>query len=402
MPDLPIVDTARLTSEQTEAWGERVSSCVLDATNAYGIPPQLVGVQDTRATQTAITDWTAFPKRVGDCLTSGETGLLLDWRTSKGDEGRRFQEEYAEWRVSRAPDGRIVRFELTTELPEYWVWLAGEDPAGTLELVGSCAGEERLATRHIYGELDPFNRSLGPVERANAFAGEMLGDGESPYNNGLRAICCMRQPTNTLDALVGLAVASAHPRLARDPSTDELRCANAAEIIPLLDGAAEIGRNSDPVIVEHLARLAGEGRLIGFDGPPAVHVGGVQLERLSTPDGETVPADWFSLQRLTNVGSEPVLAQRLTFTVPPGQGLLIGDMIDMATGRRITSGAQLAELVQLVLYLRTSPPGEVDIAAGRFVTGAADPDRGVTADCKAIRAGWRESNLARAMAGAAR
>ena len=104
MPDLPIVDTARLTSEQTDAWGERVASCVLDATNAYGIPSQLVGDRNRRATQTAITDWTAFPKRVGDCLTSSESGLLLDWRTSKGDEGRRrFQEEYAEWRVSRAP-----------------------------------------------------------------------------------------------------------------------------------------------------------------------------------------------------------------------------------------------------------------------------------------------------------
>jgi hypothetical protein len=383
-----------MTPAQHAAWRKRIAASVSHAILTYGASANLIGYEDRRPTRTVITDWTAYPRRVSACLGASQAGLLLDWRSCDGDEGRRrLQEEYAEWRVFRAPDGRIARFELTTELPDYWVWLAGENPTRTLELVGQFAGDDEVDVREVYGKLDPFNDTASPAERAGAFAKEMLGQGGSAYNNGVRAICCMRQPSNTLGALMCLAVAAARPRLVRDPRTKELRPGNAAEIVPLLKGAAEIGRNSDPVIVEHLGRLASEARLIGFDGPPAVHVGGVQHDRLAGPDGAAIPEAWFSVERLTNAGAEPTLGQRLTFEVPVGEGFLVGDLTDIATGQPITVGAQLAELVQLVLYLRASDKGANGPQDGLVIPGLGGTETAAE-DCDSVTTAWRESGLA--------
>jgi hypothetical protein len=237
--------------------------------------------------------------------------------------------------------------------------------------------------------VDPFGDEVTDAQREAAFAQNMLGEGNSPYNNGTQAICCMRQPTNTLDALLGLAVAAARPHLVRDGLSDMIRCANSAEVIPLLRGAAEAGRNSDPVLVERLARLAFERRLVTFDGAPGVYIQGVQLDRLSTPDGALVPPDWFSLGRAapatdsTDAGHR---SQRLVFEVPAGQGIRVGDLVDNATGQRVDSGADLADLVKLAVYLRTSAAGVVADTVEPLSSVAPL----VATSCDEIRAGWRD------------
>jgi hypothetical protein len=351
-----------------------------------------MGQEDPTA-GTMLTDWTAFPQRVANCLTRDDARSLLDWRTPKGDQGRGYQEEYAEWRTVRSNDGKIRRFELTTELPDYWRWLAGRNPERTFELIGSFAGEESVDPKAVYGEDDPGRVSMSDAQRESAFARNMLEAGDSPYNNGLRAICCMRQSTNTLDALLGLVVASARRRVARDEVSGLVRCANAAEIIPQLKRAAELGRNSDPVVVEQLARLACEGRLIAFDGAPGVYIHGIQLERLAAPDGSPVPLAWFSFQRTTNVDAnspaDTVRAQRLVFEVPLEHDICIGDLIDVGTGEPIRFGADLADLVQLAVHLRTSAPGVVHDAVDPLPRVLPDPVA-ARGSCDEIQAAWRK------------
>jgi hypothetical protein len=312
---------------------------------------------------------------------------LLDWRTEHGDEGRNlFQEEYAEWRVVRREDGKIVCFELTTELPEYWITLAGKEPQRMLSLLAEFAHEDAVAPADVYGELDPYAAGVSDAQRERAFSGWMLGPGASPYNNGLRAICCMRQPSNTLDALTQLVVAASGPHLVQDPISGLERCANAAELIPLLGGAAVAGRNSDPLLAERLSRLAYERRLISFDGPVGVFIHEVQLERLRQPDGTLVPAEWFTLGRNAGGGLGQARYQRLTFQAPPGSRFCVDDLVDVATGESISYGAQVAQLVQLAVFLRTSKPGVVDQRADAPASPSAPA--AALVDCAAIRIEW--------------
>jgi hypothetical protein len=374
-------------------WATLVQSALGAALARYGATPHLATNQDDATPERVLADWTAFPSRISNCLTRDHARLLLDWRTLRGDQGRQYQEEYAEWRTVLSDDGKIRRFELTTELPDYWLWLAGRNPARTIELIASFAGEPSVDTKAVYGKDESTLVSMSDAQRESAFERNMLKTGDSPYNNGMRAICCMRQPTNTLDALLGLVVASARRRLARDEVTGLVRCANAGETIPQLRGAAELGRNSDPVVVEQLTRLAFEGRRMALDGLPGVYIHGIQLERLVAPDGSPIPPDSFTFQRTTgadpNLAHDMVRTQRLVLEVPPEHGICIGDLIDVATGEPIRFGADLADLVQLAVHIRTSAPGVVQGAADPLPRAPPDPDTAHGA-CDDFQAAWRD------------
>jgi hypothetical protein len=387
-----ITAAERLTPEEHAAWAARVRGCLRAAAAEREPSPYLLEAADERTHERTLIDWTAYPRRIADCLTPRHASSLLDWRTGDGDQGRsRFQEEYAEWRLLRSEDGRARRFELTTELPDYWVWLAGRRPQRVLDLVARFAEQQTVDSQQVFGDLDPFADEVADAQREKAFKRMMLGDGRSPYNNGLEAICCMRQPTNTLRALLGLVVAAARPRVIRDEISGAVRAANAAEVIPQLGAAAEIGRNSDPVVVERLGRLTLEGRLVAFDGLPAVYIAGVQVERLATPDGAPVPSEWFSVERLRPEDGDTgdrLLGQRLSFEVPDSTGLCVGDLIDLGTGRRVEAGADLADLVRLVVGLRVSAPGTGPQTVER-TRGTAAADASTASGCDEVRQAWQ-------------
>jgi hypothetical protein len=356
------------------AWGERVAG----AFAAISPGRFLVAGSDDRLTETAVIDWPGVPVRPVGCLGRRDAYALLDWHGDRGDEGRRrLQEEYLEWRVVCDGSDRVERVELTTELSAYWRVLAAHAPSALLATVAEFAGEPTVAVEAAYGEFDPFAADATADVREEAFAARMLDDGaSSPYNSGERAICCMVQPTNTLDAMVALAVAAGVAREVTDPRRGRGRCPTAAEAIALFPNAAQQGRASDPLIAERVGRLAWEGRLIGFDGPPAVYIEGVEHTRLRRPDGRRVPLEWFRFSR----GVAPRF-QRLTLEVPAEERLAVSDLVDTATGQRLRFGAQVAELVRLVLHLSVSAAGVVEVGECEVVEPAAATDeRGYCAD----------------------
>jgi hypothetical protein len=179
----------------------------------------------------------------------------------------------------------------------------------------------------------------------------------------------MVQPTNTLDAMVALAAVAGVPREVTDPRSGRARCPTAAEAIALFPQAAQPGRASDPVIAERVGRLAWEGRLIGFDWPPGVYIEGVEHTRLRRPDGRPAPLEWFRFSR----GVAPRF-QRLTLEVPAEERLVVSDLVDTATAERLRFGAQVAELVRLVLHLRVSAAGVVEVGECEAVEPAAATD----------------------------
>lgn len=348
------------------SWCARIARCLAAACQIYGKSPNLTLEGNEHTTELTGVDWTGFPVRVAACSSSRHQALrLLDWTGASGDEGRRrLQEEYLEWRVVRDEAGALCRLEFTTELADYWRELAAHVPARVLQLVADFAGEASVAPAEVYGALDPFAEETTPRQREEAFAETMLGpNATSRYNSGQSAICCMVQPSNSLEALVAMMVAAARARLTKDRVSGAVRPMTADEAIPLMQGAAVTGRGSDPVLVERLGRLAYEGRLIAVDAPLGVYIQGVEHARLRMPNGTPVPGEWFVASR--GLGAEQTggrsLFQRLCFEVPAEVGCSISDLTDAATEQRIRFGGQIAEMVQLALFVRTSRPALVAI-----------------------------------------
>lgn len=381
-----------LCAEAAAAWDHLLAEVVAEVKP----PPQALATADTRTQELTGPDWPAMPARIQSCLGRRQAHALLDWRTDHGDEGRRLhQEEYLEWRVVRADDGNPRRIEMTTEFGDYWKVLAGYQPEETLKLVASFAGEETIDPRAVYGDLDPFGAAVDPSQRSAAFAATMLAATgrpmANPYNNGQRAICCMVQASNTLKALINLVAASAEPHVVIDAVTKDRRPMSGSEAIQVIrEGAAQDCRNSDPVVVERVVRLATEGRLIAFDDPIGVYIRGVEHGQLIRPDGSDVPAEWFKLCR--GVGPDEAADgrpryQRLTFEVPEGAGFTLADLKQRGTGDRITHGAQLAEVVTLGVYVRTSTAGAVAVALEPESLHAVMPCP-EQRSCDELRASW--------------
>lgn len=329
-----------LGAEGKAAWAHAIA----DLVSKEHMPPGLHAAP-TRATgeRTSI-EWAAYPERIEACVGRAQAHRLLD----RGARGRGFQEEYAEWRMVRDADGTARRFELTTELAAYWEVLATHEPDRTVDLVSEFAGEP-VAAEQLYG-ADPA--TMDPPARRKAFRKAARG----PLNDGRKAICCMIQPTNTLSGIVHLAAGSARPRWVVDAHSGDARAMSGREAIaaargPFADFAQDC-RNSDPLIVDRLVKLANEGRVIALDDPVGIYITSVARHELALPGGDDVPQEWFEFGRGEARRDRP-LFQRLTFEVPAGTGFGLGDLTSRRTDTKIEHGAQIAELVQVALYLRT-------------------------------------------------
>lgn len=359
-----------------DAWHDAVAK----ATAAAGFPrsPSIVAADESNATELRMPDWPAVPARVRGCLGRDRADRLLDARVDElGDVGRlALQEEYAEWRIVRGTHGP-TRFELSTELPEYWELLAQHVPEAAIKLVGDFA-RRPVALTDLFGDATQDGEA-----RLAAFRAQMLGrdpDGHQigrpgPLNNGIEAITCLSYRHNNLAALLELVAAAAKPLLVTDSDSGEDRFASGSEAIRTFDrGAAQDCRNSDPVIVERIVRLATEGRAIRLDDPVGVYIVDFQHAELLTPDGEPLPSGWFELSRGKRLADGLARHQRLVLDIPTDAGFDLSDVLSRRTGRPIAHGAEIAELVQLAIYLRVSARGvvPVDITAGPVPSEPAD------------------------------
>ncbi len=352
--------------EDAGAWDARVADKVARA----GAPLALTAAGRGNATELRVPDWPAVPARIRACLGRQRADRLMDTTTeSGGDLGRTMlQEEYAEWRVVRDDRGP-VRFELTTELSDYWELLARHAPRTALDLVSGFAGHQ-VPAEALFGDHDPFGAASTGDERAAAFNATMLGidrRGErvarrGPYNDGTAAITCLARGDNTLAALVRLVAGAAVPRLVLDSTGEGVRFPSGSEAIAWMPtGSAQDCRNSDPVVVERLTRLATEGRPIRFDDPVGVYILDVQGFDLLCPGDEPLPREWLELSRQGELADGLARHQRLTLDIPADAGFSLAQLRSARTGRTIEHGAQIAELVQLGVYLRVGDRESVPV-----------------------------------------
>jgi hypothetical protein len=349
-----------LDEDGRAAWSAVVDGCVRGALELCGPDSHLSSADSREASDVSIAEWIGLPSRVVACIGRHHALELLDWRGDAWDSGRQFlQEEYLEWRVVRDDRGGVRRVEFTTEFADYWRILASFSPVRTLELVAEFAGVVEVPVEAVYGALNPLLAEVTPQQREDAFAATMLPpEGRSQYNTGERAICCMVQPTNTLFGVAALIAAGAVPRSV-DVSGGP-RPPTAAEAIPLMGDAAQFGRESDPVIVERVGRLAFNECRVGLDDPVGVYIQDIEHSRLRVPGGESVPREWFRFERgidALEADDGRARFQRLVLEIPSECGLRVTDLVDIATEEPIGFGGQLAELVSLGVLLRASAPG---------------------------------------------
>ena len=342
-----------------DAWDERYRAILAELAGELGRNPYLLPAPDGSTPWSTAPEWPGYPARVDECLGRAAALEALD----RG--ARELQEEYLEWRVVR--DGDVIRrVELTTELSDYWLVLAAHEPARAVELAAAFAG------RPVEPE-ELFGAATTPDGRQEAFRRRMLRQCTiGPLNDGREAICCMINASNTLRSLLRLAYAATAPRVVRDVLSGRLRCLTCDEAIPSLRCSAVRGRFSDPVLVERLSRLAYEDRFVALEDPLGIYIDGVEHGRLRTPDGDPVPADWFAVSRGR---------RRLVLECPPDAGFAVGQLVDDATEQPIRHGGQVAELVRLVLPLRTS--GER--AVGEAMPDPLEVERAGPLDCTDVR-----------------
>jgi hypothetical protein len=229
-----------------------------------------------------------------------------------------------------------------------------------LALVRAFAGRAQLQVVDVFGNPAALQAGVTPAQRAAAFRAEMLEAGTNPLNDGRTAICCMRQQSNSLFSAAALAAASLTPRMVRDPLDRRLRAPRCDEAVSLFwRGAAQLGRTSDPLLVERLGQLALEGHAVALDSPVGIFIQSVAIKRLRTPDGAVVGQDWLRFSR-GNIGPDGRSRfQRLSFQAPPRSDYCVSDLIDVATERPIAFGGEIADLLSLAVYFRVSRPGTV-------------------------------------------
>jgi hypothetical protein len=246
--------------------------------------------------------WGAFPRKLAP-LPAPRRWLLAEERAR--------QEEYCEWAALRDRRGRVVKAMFTTEVPGYFHLLAADEP----DRLGDVYREhvdEQIERKQLLNANDSYKE-------------------QNSWN--LVGAMHMIQPSNTLPAAAILVAQSTIVR-SRDGrpltnSNDLIRCGVAADM----------DRNSDPLIVGDVNALARQGAAVTLDDPVGLYIDNLQTEGWVTPDGSDPQAFW----KVTRGDADH--AVRAVYQVPAERGFTVSDI--EINGRPIESSSQIAEFIQV-------------------------------------------------------
>lgn len=218
-------------------------------------------------------------------------------------EDRALQEEYLEWHVTKTR-GKIAKVVFVTETPDYWVALARH---------------HRDLVLQLYREL------VSPaVAEAELFPGGGAYDPTNQWNT-TRGIVHYVQSINTLSAALGLAQGSVNTAPARDN----------------YDMPAGDQTSADPRVQLDIGTLERKGLSLTLAEPIGLYIAGWDDTGWTKPDGSPVGNYW-TIKR-----GVPGAALRVEYAVPPGEGLIVGDI--RIGGRPIRNGGEIAEHVTVMI-----------------------------------------------------
>jgi hypothetical protein len=257
----------------------------------------------------------------------------------------RAQDEYCEWHVTRGGDGSIKRVTFSSEPPEYWQALHGDELAGLDGKPTYPTTGDRDLLVELYREY--ISRD---VQYQDLICHEDLVDHSdpehpvivypkgsyNPYNpwNTVNGIMHLTQPANTLGAEIQLAAQATilrhkDGRPVTDP--DALICCA---------GYGGPNRTSDPTIGGSVNELAWLGAYLSLRNPIGLAMHHMDVAGITTPHGEPITEQYFRVLRGREAAGQ---IERAVFEVPRGETFNVSDL--RIGGIPIRYGGQLAERI---------------------------------------------------------
>jgi hypothetical protein len=286
--------------------------------------------------------WFSNPAEPGFCADPPTVRALCDW----GVAGRqRLHNEYCEYAVVRATDSqgrdRPKRVEVTTELREYWLLVAVNDPERLRSMTAEVLGVDP-DWEDLYDHPDP--QSLSPAEREEGFirqlAGGEAGDPVGALNTE-RALF-MSHPINGLDDLLYIVLFGAQPYVVGRGA--ERRPASRDEIFSQDEDLKVLAcRHADPAAALGAQGVALQGQTVAFADPLGMYIRDDANWSLFSYEGGPVPEEWIRFSR-----GEPGTYQRLVVGPADDDAAFLDDIIVSvgAADEPLVGGYQLLEQIE--------------------------------------------------------
>jgi hypothetical protein len=323
-PPGKIEDFKKATS--AAAWSGMISGLFdgsVAATQAYlkGLPSQFFnpakGIPQAADHAELPIKWPGFPRLLENSDLPPEEALRQAELISGTFIGRyKHQDEYLEWFVTRdAATHKITQIDFTCEGPEYWGFLAENEPDQLVALYRQHVSPEvKLADLVSNGQYNPLN-----------------------VWNTRHGAMHLIQPSNSLGAEIRIGADATILRRNDDGSLktdaqDLITCARYGEP----------GRASDPHIGDLVNGLARDGYVISIKDPVGLYMSRPRLTGFTTPDGKPITQDWFKISR----GSEDYLLHGV-FAAPQGSQFVVGDVL--IGGVPLVYGGQVAKVIDMGL-----------------------------------------------------
>jgi hypothetical protein len=326
----------------------------------FGIDPQTV----PSPTPTTAVKWFADPAEPVGCIDREYARLLSDWDI----RGRHaLHNEYAEYHVIQRPDPntgrpRNKRVEVTTELREYWVCVARQDPDAVRSMAGTILGTPP-AWQDLYGVADPTQ--LTPAQREVAFCRLVAGHGNDPAltAQGVPAqpigplntehALFMTHPINGLDDLLYIVMFGAKPYARR--VNNQLVPATRNQIFRAFGVEHLACRHADPAAAIGAHAQVFNGRTVAFANPLGMYL--INFAKgIFLYQNQAVSDAWVWFSR-----GQTDLYQRLEFG-PPDDHPAFLDEIEVDVGgvpQRLTGGYQILQQLEVGPVVLISPPSVV-------------------------------------------
>lgn len=277
----------------------------------------------------------------------------------------RQQDEYVEWHADHDAHGRLTRLSFTAEPPEYWTFLAENEPDVVFELYKELVGPQVQrddlffpANFVIYGENKAGVGSwvkLFPKGRYNRFNKWNTTDGAVHLTHW----------ANTLGAEINLAAFASlawtsdaegpSPVFDDDPALTRIACA----------AYGSINRSSDPSIGEQVGLQVMAGNRVSLTDPIGLYIGNLDLSTLEreTPNGR-IPLGAKDILHVLR-GDEDAANPRklhLKLEAPAGADWTLADCF--LENRRLERGGQVARKITMALYADVANGGAVQTING--------------------------------------
>ena len=251
-----LVDDVDGDVDLLKAWSDAVSNLLKGAVDGVQYFDQTV--EDHGDLYPRQVPWITMPAFLANGRKRSDALAEADARADIGGR-REHQPEYSEWFTHVDAQKRVVRVDVTTELPEYWekfLSTVRKDKVVALyqHYVSPDADEASLFIDGVYNPLNRFNSTDGAMH--------------------------MTFTINTAGAAFGV-VGNAMPWRERGGIIVDMQ--ECAEFSPAEE-------NADPALMAQVNRLSREQRFLTFADPPGIHILDLDLDGWHGPDGR--PVTW--------------------------------------------------------------------------------------------------------------